>query len=69
MRFFALMVFSPISTWLYSSYGPTSVIFLMGILPLVVMLPLVLRFREEFHPVVMTPKQQCNEIWKTVCSR
>ncbi|GMH53341.1 hypothetical protein TrLO_g12200 [Triparma laevis f. longispina] len=69
MRFFALMVFSPISTWLYSSYGPTSIIFLMGILPLVVMLPLVLRFREEFHPVVMTPKQQCNEIWKTVCSR
>eukprot|EP00518_Triparma_eleuthera_P022591 CAMPEP_0197566636 /NCGR_PEP_ID=MMETSP1320-20131121/34210_1 /TAXON_ID=91990 /ORGANISM="Bolidomonas sp., Strain RCC2347" /LENGTH=179 /DNA_ID=CAMNT_0043128751 /DNA_START=127 /DNA_END=663 /DNA_ORIENTATION=+ len=68
-RFFALMLFAPISTWLYASHGPTSVILLMGMIPLVVMLPLVFRFREEFHPVVMTPRQQCNEIWKTVCSR
>mmetsp|Transcript_14458 Transcript_14458/g.29723 ORF Transcript_14458/g.29723 Transcript_14458/m.29723 type:complete len:549 (+) Transcript_14458:1-1647(+) len=68
LRFFALMLFAPISTALYPTLGPAAIVFVMGALPICIM-PLVYMFREEFHPVVLTTKQQCNEIWNTVCSR
>ena len=59
------MLSAPISTYLYATHGPTSIILLMGTIPLVVMLPLVYRFREEFHPVVMSPRQQVS-IWESL---
>ena len=68
LRFFALMVFAPVSTAMYPTWGPNSIVFLLGFLPLCIM-PLVYNFREEFHPVVLTTKEQCAEIWNTVCSR
>ncbi|GMH59211.1 hypothetical protein TrRE_jg5666, partial [Triparma retinervis] len=68
LRFFALMLFAPVSTALYPTLGPSSIVFLMALLPLMIM-PLVYVFREEFHPVVLTTRQQCGEIWATVCSR
>jgi hypothetical protein len=61
LRFFALMLFAPVSTALYPTLGPESIVFLMALLPLMIM-PLVYAFREEFHPVVLTAKQQCGEV-------
>jgi len=46
-----------------------SIILLMAILPLSIMLPLIYFFKENKNPPTSTVKQQCNEIWTTVCSR
>jgi len=62
------MVATPVSTVLYTNYGPNSILLLMGVLPLCI-LPFVKSFKEEFHPVTMSVRTQCSEIWRTVCSR
>ena len=50
-------------------YGAQVVIGVMATLPAVLMGPSLYYFREEFCPNIHTPKEQCHEIWKTVCSR
>lgn len=67
-RFFGLMVAAPFSTALYSTIGPHYVIVLMSILPLCI-LPTLCWLSEEKNAPVKSTKDQCNEIWKTVCSR
>jgi MFS family permease len=67
-RFFGLMVAAPISTYLYSTVGPQIVIKLMCILPLVMLIPIYNLYEAKNAPITST-SEQCNEIWKTVCSR
>ena len=44
LRFFALMVFAPLSTYLYHKFGAKPIILLMGLMPLVILLPLVCKW-------------------------
>jgi BT1 family len=67
-RFFGMMVAAPASTALYTAYGPHAVIQLLAVLPLGI-LPLVYMFGETRDAVVASTRQQCREIWNTVCSR
>eukprot|EP00534_Pseudo-nitzschia_fraudulenta_P005978 CAMPEP_0201175396 /NCGR_PEP_ID=MMETSP0851-20130426/101547_1 /ASSEMBLY_ACC=CAM_ASM_000631 /TAXON_ID=183588 /ORGANISM="Pseudo-nitzschia fraudulenta, Strain WWA7" /LENGTH=584 /DNA_ID=CAMNT_0047458549 /DNA_START=152 /DNA_END=1903 /DNA_ORIENTATION=+ len=67
-RFFGYMVAGPFSTALYKWMGPGSVIFLLSALPFFI-LPLVWNFGEVRHAEVRSTKEQCEEIWTTVCSR
>jgi hypothetical protein len=68
-RFFGIAVAAPVSTFLYSStYGPESIVTLIFSIPLI--MPLLLyMLREERNYPVRPVKDQCSEIWKTVCSR
>lgn len=67
-RFFGLMIAAPVSTYLYSTVGPQIVIKLMCILPLMMLIPIYNLFETKNAPITST-RDQCNEIWKTVCSR
>lgn len=67
-RFFGMMVAAPASTALYSTYGPASVIKLLAVMPLLI-LPLVYTMAEVQYAPVAGTRQQCAEIWNTVCSR
>jgi hypothetical protein len=67
-RFFGLMVAAPLSTVIYSQVGPFYVIALLALLPFSV-LPLVYLLGEVHNGEVPSTRQQCNEIWTTVCSR
>jgi hypothetical protein len=67
-RFFGLMVAAPFSTALYSWMGPYYVIALLAFLPLSI-LPLVYSMGEVQYAEVASTRDQCNEIWNTVCSR
>jgi len=67
-RFFGLMMAAPVSTVLYSTYGPGTVIVLMATIPLF-MLPLVYQMWERKNAPVRPTRDQCSEIWNTVCSR
>jgi hypothetical protein len=67
-RFFGLMVAAPFSSALYSSMGPRIIIALLALLPLSV-LPLVYMLGEVRYAPVASTREQCGEIWKTVCSR
>ena len=67
-RFFGLMVAAPCSTYLYSAVGPYYVISLMATLPILI-LPLLYHLSEVRSMEVKSTSDQCQEIWKTVCSR
>lgn len=67
-RFFGVMVAAPCSTYIYSAMGPYYVISLMAMLPLVI-LPTLYYLSEDRHAEVKSTYEQCQEIWKTVCSR
>ncbi len=67
-RFFGSMVAGPFSTALYKWIGPGAVIFLLAILPLSI-LPLVYMLADVRNGQVASTKDQCQEIWTTVCSR
>ena len=67
-RFFGYMCAGPLSTGLYKWTGPGSVIFLLSVLPLSI-LPLVFSLGEVRYGQVRSTKEQCQEIWTTVCSR
>lgn len=67
--FLGKMLAAPLSTYMYETYGPRSIMMLCGFLPLITMVPLISFFVEEFNPSVPTPAEQCREIWRTVCSR
>ena len=67
-RFFGLMVAAPFSSALYSWLGPYYVISLLSLLPLSI-LPLIYWLGETKNAPVASTKEQCSEIWSTVCSR
>mmetsp|Transcript_46131 Transcript_46131/g.52092 ORF Transcript_46131/g.52092 Transcript_46131/m.52092 type:complete len:592 (+) Transcript_46131:86-1861(+) len=67
-RFFGYMVAGPISTALYKYIGPRVVFFLLSLLPLSI-LPLVCTLGDVRYGRVASTKDQCKEIWTTVCSR
>ena len=67
-RFFGLMIAAPLSTVIYSKYGPQSVVMLMAGLPSLI-LPLIYNLKEKKDVEVASTKEQCGEIWNTVCSR
>jgi len=67
-RFFGLMVAAPFSTGLYYKFGPYFVIFLMAVLPMTI-LPFVFYLGEPRNVQVASTREQCTEIWNTVCSR
>jgi len=67
-RFFGLMVAAPLSTYLYSTVGPFYIILLLSVLPLAI-LPSIWHLHEVRDAPVASTSDQCQEIWKTVCSR
>ena len=67
-RFFGLMIAAPLSTVIYSSYGPKAVVVLMTALPASIV-PLIYFLKETKNVPVASTKDQCGEIWNTVCSR
>ena len=67
-RFFGVMVASPLSTYVYSAYGPLYVILILALLPLCI-LPLVYIMKEASDIPIRSTPEQCLEIWNTVCSR
>jgi MFS family permease len=67
-RFFGVMVAAPLSTVLYSTFGPQLVIKLMALAPMT-MLPFIYNLWELKDIEIKSAKEQCAEIWKTVCSR
>jgi hypothetical protein len=67
-RFFGLMVAAPFSTAIYSTYGPKAVVVLMAGLPALIT-PLVYMLKETKNVPIANTKEQCIEIWSTVCSR
>ena len=67
-RFFGLMIAAPISTVLYSLYGPYLIVTLMTLLPMAMLIPIYNLF-EVKNAEIKSTKEQCGEIWSTVCSR
>lgn len=67
-RFFGLMISAPISTVIYSSMGPKTVIIIMAIVPLL-MLPFIYNLKETKNVEIKGTRDQIGEIWRTVCSR
>lgn len=67
-RFFGLMIAAPLSTYMYSSVGPYYVVLLLSLLPLSI-LPLVWMLYEAHDAPRASTREQCQEIWNTVCSR
>ena len=67
-RFFGMMVAAPLSTYIYSTFGPYYVILLLAVLPLMI-LPAVCVLYEVKDAPVSSTRDQCLEIWNTVCSR
>ncbi len=67
-RFFGLMLAAPLGTVIYSMYGPKAVVILMAILPASIV-PLVYLLKETKNLPVASTREQCSEIWNTVCSR
>lgn len=67
-RFFGAMIATPFSSVIYSSLGPYYIIFLLALLPLSI-LPLIYILGEVRYAPVASTREQCGEIWNTVCSR
>eukprot|EP00977_Amphora_coffeiformis_P016387 scaffold5075_cov174-Amphora_coffeaeformis.AAC.9 len=67
-RFAGLMVCAPLSNYLYTHVGPQVVVHLLMLVP-TVMLPLSLIMKEERDLLLASFRDQCSEIWQTVCSR
>jgi len=67
-RFFGLMIAAPISTVIYSTFGPKIVVVSMTIIPMI-MLPFIYNLWEVRDIEIKSTKDQCHEIWNTVCSR
>lgn len=66
-RFFGQMMAAPVSSYLYSAHGPETVLRVLFIIPLLT-IPLIVVMAEE-QLVPPSTLAQCQEIWKTVCSR
>lgn len=68
LRFFGMMVSAPVSTVLYVNVGPRVIVQLLCFLPCL-MFPLSILLEEEHNLLIRAIKDQCLEIWNTVCSR
>ncbi|GAX28400.1 hypothetical protein FisN_4Hh410 [Fistulifera solaris] len=67
IRFFGLMVAATTSTYMYNAYGPASILRILMVVPLL-LLPLI-ALMDEDTSVQPHIREQCNEIWRTVCRR
>jgi hypothetical protein len=67
-RFFGVMVAAPFSTAIYHWWGPYYVFLLLSLLPLSIV-PLIYQLGEIRYAPVASTRDQCAEIWTTVCSR
>lgn len=67
-RFFGLMIAAPVSTYLYSTFGPKLIVTLMCITPCAMLIP-IFNLYEVRYAEIKSTRDQCNEIWNTVCSR
>lgn len=67
-RFFGVMVAAPLSSYIYSAAGPTYVFYILAFMPLTI-LPFIYLLAEQRDRPVASVKEQCQEIWGTVCSR
>lgn len=67
LRFFGLMISASTSTYMYSEFGPASILKLLMVTPLI-LIPLILLMEEDTS---IQPRfwEQCSEIWRTVCGR
>ena len=63
-----MMVAAPLSTILYSRYGPRSVVLALGISPIIV-LPFIIFLKENKVIEVKTVRDRMQDIWITVQSR
>jgi BT1 family len=72
VRFLGLAVMSPLSTYLYSNVsngrGAVIIVLITMATPLVTVLPLLYPLAEEHLSSVPSTRDQCREIWKSVCS-
>jgi MFS family permease len=67
-RFFGMMVTAPLSTVLYSQYGPKSVVMALGLSPMIV-IPLIVCLREDKLVELKSIRDRMEDIWGTVKSR
>jgi hypothetical protein len=67
-RFFGVMIAAPVSTVLYTKFGPEVIVTLMALLPMIMLVPIYNLYEVKNAPVKAT-REQCGEIWNTVCSR
>ena len=67
-RFFGLMLAAPCSTYMYSAFGPYSVLMVSALLPLCI-LPAIWMLAEQRNLEIKSTPEQCREIWNTVSSR
>ena len=73
-RFFGIAAFAPVSTYLYNQglfgySGPATIVTILAMTPLVTAFPLWFFLEEERDIPIPSTRHQCDEIWKTVCSR
>ena len=73
-RFFGIAAFAPVSTYLYNQGlfgfpGPATIVTILAITPIVTAFPLWFLLEEERNIPIPSTRHQCDEIWKTVCSR
>jgi hypothetical protein len=73
-RFFGIAAFAPLSTYLYNRgllgySGPATIVTILAITPLITAFPLWFFLEEERNIPIPSTRHQCDEIWKTVCSR
>jgi PUCC protein len=67
-RFFGMMVTAPLSTVLYSQYGPKSVVTALAVSPMIV-IPLIICLREDKLVELKSVRDRIDDIWATVKSR
>jgi MFS family permease len=73
-RFFGIAAFAPVSTYLYNQglfgyTGPATIVFILAMTPIITAFPLWFLLEEERNIPIPSTRHQCDEIWKTVCSR
>jgi MFS family permease len=67
-RFFGMMVSAPLSTVLYSQYGPKSVVMALAVSPMIV-IPLIACLREDKLTELKSVRDRIDDIWATLKSR
>ena len=67
-RFFGMVVAAPMSTYLYSSYGPPSIVVCLACAPIYPAL-LAVYLRDETPAKLRSLRDRCHDIWTTVKSR
>ena len=62
------MVAAPLSTYLYTFWGPGSIVLCLACAPLIIF-PLIFLLRDDTPVKLRSVKERCNDIWTTVKSR